>query len=97
MESQPKKPRVLKGIVTSDKMQKTAVVRVTRLVKNPKYLKYEKRSTKLKVHDEENRLKVGDVVLIRETKPISRDKRWMIEAIVESKAVQADEADTLPT
>lgn len=85
MYSKPKTPRILKGIVVSDKMQKTAVVRVTRLVKNPKYLKYEKRSTKFKVHDENNSLKIGDVVRIRETRPMSKDKRWMILEVVESK------------
>lgn len=85
MYSKPKTPRVLKGIVVSDKMQKTAVVRVTRLVKNPKYLKYEKRSTKFKVHDENNSLKIGDVVKIRETRPMSKGKRWMILEVLESK------------
>lgn len=85
METKPKTPRILKGVVVSDKMQKTAVVRVTRLVKNPKYLKYEKRSTKFKVHDENNSLKIGDIVKIRETRPMSKDKRWMILEVLESK------------
>lgn len=85
MEIKPKTPRILKGIVVSDKMQKTAVVRVTRLVKNPKYLKYEKRRAQFKVHDENNSLKIGDVVKIRETRPMSRDKRWMVLEVLESK------------
>lgn len=85
--STAKTPRILKGTVVSNKMQKTAVVLVSRLKKNPKYLKYEKRSTRFKVHDENNSLKMGDVVMIRETRPISKDKRWMVEKVLESKSV----------
>ncbi|MBI3627510.1 MAG: 30S ribosomal protein S17 [Candidatus Sungbacteria bacterium] len=80
-----KHPRTLEGTVASNKMQKTAVVLVSRLKKNPKYLKYEKRSTKFKVHDEDNSLKVGDVVKIQETRPLSKDKRWKVVEVLESK------------
>lgn len=74
------------GIVVSDKMEKTAVVKVDRLVKHPVYNKYIKRSAKYKAHDEENNAKIGDKVLIVETRPLSKDKRWKIRQIIESKA-----------
>lgn len=90
METKPKTPRILKGVVVSDKMQKTAVVRVTRLVKNPKYLKYEKRRANFKVHDETNALKIGDVVTIRETRPMSKDKRWAVVEVIASKPEAAE-------
>ncbi|HEY4523659.1 MAG TPA: 30S ribosomal protein S17 [Candidatus Paceibacterota bacterium] len=72
------KKRRLEGVVVSDKMQKTRVVAVSRLRKHPKYLKYYKLTSRFKAHDEENVFKEGDRVLIEETKPISRDKRWKI-------------------
>ena len=72
------KKRRLEGVVVSDKMQKTRVVAVSRLRKHPKYLKYYKSTSRFKAHDEENVFKEGDRVLIEETKPISRDKRWKI-------------------
>ena len=74
------------GIVVSDKMEKTAVVKVDRLVKHPVYNKYIKRSAKYKAHDEENAAKIGDRVLIVETRPMSKDKRWKIRQIIESRA-----------
>ena len=74
------------GIVVSDKMDKTAVVKVDRLVKHPVYNKYIKRSAKYKAHDTENAAKIGDKVLIVETRPLSKDKRWKIRQIIESKA-----------
>ncbi|MCM0082693.1 30S ribosomal protein S17 [Geomonas sp. Red32] len=74
------------GIVVSDKMEKTAVVKVDRLVKHPVYNKYIKRSAKYKAHDEVNAAKIGDKVLIVETRPMSKDKRWKIRQIIESKA-----------
>ena len=70
----------------SDKMDKTVVVMVERLVQHPKYRKYRKRRNKLKAHDQENRCGVGDRVLIAETRPLSHDKRWRVRAILE-KAV----------
>jgi len=74
------------GIVVSDRMEKTAVVKVDRLVKHPVYNKYIKRSAKYKAHDEENAAKIGDKVLIVETRPLSKDKRWKIRQIIESRA-----------
>jgi len=78
MENQNKKTRTLKGVVVSDKMQKTAVVEVTRLIKHPKYKKYFKSSKRFKAHDEENKYKEGDKVLIQETRPMSKEKRWIV-------------------
>lgn len=78
MENDKKKNRVLKGIVVSDKMQKTVVVEVLRLKKHPKYKKYFKVSKRFKAHDAEGKYHVNDKVLIQETRPISKDKRWMV-------------------
>ena len=72
------------GVVVSNKMEKTAVVRVDRLVKHPVYNKYIKRSVKYKVHDEKNNCKMGDRVQIIECRPISKDKRWNLKQIIES-------------
>ncbi len=70
--------RTFNGIVVSDKMDKTRVVLVTRLVKHPRYQTYLKRTTRFKAHDEKNEYRTGDKVVIAETKPISKDKRWVI-------------------
>lgn len=70
--------RKLKGIVVSDRMQKTCVVAVMRLKKHPKYNKYYKVTKKYKAHDEENEYKTGDSVVIEETRPMSREKRWKV-------------------
>jgi small subunit ribosomal protein S17 len=72
------------GVVVSDKMEKTVVVKVDRLVKHSVYSKYIKRSVKYKVHDELNCSKVGDRVQIIECRPLSKDKRWSIKQIIES-------------
>ncbi len=81
MERNLRKTRV--GIVTSDKMDKTVVVTVTRKVKDPLYKKYVSKSKKFKVHDENNECGIGDTVEIVETKPISKEKRWMVKEIIE--------------
>jgi len=70
--------RKLKGVVVSDKMQKTIVVSVIRLKKHPKYKKYFKVTRRFKAHDENNEYHVGDRVLIEETRPLSKDKRWKV-------------------
>ena len=70
--------RKLTGVVVSDKMTKTRVVAVARLKKHPKYLKYFKDTSRFKAHDENNEYKTGDTVIIEETRPLSRDKRWII-------------------
>ena len=71
------------GIVVSDKMDKTVVVQVDQLVKHPVYKKYIKRRVKCKAHDESNQCGIGDKVLLVETRPISRDKRWRVREILE--------------
>ena len=68
----------MKGVVVSDKMNKTAVVAVTRLKEHPIYRKRYKVTQRYKAHDENNEYKIGDKVLIRETRPTSKDKRWII-------------------
>ncbi len=71
------------GVVVSDKMQKTVTVVVEGLTKHPAYGKYIVRSEKYKAHDEENLCSVGDKVLIEETRPLSRDKRWRVKEILQ--------------
>jgi len=78
MEIEVKKGKILTGVVVSDKMKDTCVVSVTRFVKHPKYKKYYKVSKKYKVHDVGNTKKVGDKVEIRESRPISKDKHFII-------------------
>lgn len=74
------------GIVTSDKMQKTRAVEVTRLEKHPKYGKFIRRHTTYKVHDEKEISRKGDTVRIVETRPLSKTKRWrLIEIVVKAK------------
>ncbi|MBD3367053.1 MAG: 30S ribosomal protein S17 [Candidatus Eisenbacteria bacterium] len=74
--------KVRVGHVVSDKMDKTAVVAVTRLVKHPLYGRYVKRTSRFKVHDETNQCQVGDTVRIAETRPLSKDKRWRLIEII---------------
>lgn len=74
------------GMVVSDKMDKTIVVQVERLVKHKLYKKYIRRRTKFAAHDESNACSQGDKVLITESRPLSRTKRWRVSRIVE-KAV----------
>lgn len=75
--------RELQGVVTSDKMDKTVVVLVERLVKHKLYEKYIRRHNKYAVHDEANDCKVGDTVLITESKPVSKMKRFRVSKIIE--------------
>jgi small subunit ribosomal protein S17 len=74
------------GTVISDKMDKTVVVQVDRLVKHSVYKKYVRRRAKYSAHDETNACQIGDRVVIRETRPLSKTKRWRVSQIVE-KAV----------
>ena len=79
METKIKKTnKILKGVVVSDKMDKTVVVEVTRFVEHKKYGKRIKKTKKYKAHDESNEKKVGDKVEIEETKPMSKDKHFKI-------------------
>ena len=75
--------KVRVGLVVSDKMQKTIVVKIERRVPHPVYGKMVTRSKKFKAHDEENTAKAGDTVRIEETRPLSKDKRWRLVEIVE--------------
>jgi small subunit ribosomal protein S17 len=77
------KEKTREGVVVSDKMDKTVVVRVERLVQHAKYKKHLRRQTKVKAHDKDNSCAIGDRVLIAETRPLSRDKRWTVRAILE--------------
>lgn len=70
--------RTLTGKVVSDKMQKSIVVLVERQIKHPKYKKYVRRRTKIHAHDETNQAKMGDIVVIRESRPISKTKSWVL-------------------
>jgi len=70
-------------------MQKTVVVRVDLLKKHPKYQKYFRRSKKFKAHDEKGEYKAGDLVIIQETKPTSKDKRWRVVELIKRQAVDA--------
>lgn len=75
--------RQVLGTVVSNKMDKTAIVLVERLVKHKLYKKYVKRHIKFAAHDKENDCQVGDKVLITESKPLSKTKRWRVSKIVE--------------
>ena len=77
------KRKVMTGRVVSDKMEKTIVVSIERLVKHETYGKYVRRRNKFKVHDEKNEAKVGDVVRFMETRPLSKDKRWRLVDFVQ--------------
>jgi len=83
IERKESRRRELIGIVSSDKMNKTRVVVVERRLSHGKYGKYMTRRQKYKAHDEKNQYKTGDRVLIVETRPLSRDKRWRVEKLIE--------------
>lgn len=81
--------RVMQGRVVSDKGDKTVIVRVERQVMHPLYKKYIKRSKRYAAHDESNRFKIGDMVRIRECRPISKTKSW--EVVIEDAAATGSE------
>ncbi len=74
--------RTLTGRVTSNKMDKTITVTIERLVKHPVYGKYIRRTTKLHAHDEHNRCREGDTVTIKQCRPLSKTKSWMLVEVV---------------
>ncbi|MGE5248161.1 MAG: 30S ribosomal protein S17 [Verrucomicrobiota bacterium] len=76
------------GVVISDKMDKTVVIRVERLVPHPVYKKYVKRRNNIKAHDERNEYQVGDRVEIIETRPMSKDKRWRVHRLIDRPVVR---------
>ena len=73
-------------MVSSDKMDKTIVVMVNRLVLHPTYKKYVRKRTKVKAHDPKNECRIGDKVRLIETRPLSKDKRWRVKEILERAA-----------
>ena len=75
--------RVITGVVVSNKMEKTIVIRAERLVKHPLFHKYVRRYVKYKAHDERNECNIGDKVLIVESRPLSKDKRWRMREVLE--------------
>ena len=75
--------KVRMGTVVSDKMDKTVTVLVERKVKHPLYGKIIRRSTKIHAHDEQNQYGVGDIVVIAETRPLSKTKSWVVQELVE--------------
>ena len=75
--------KVIQGVVSSDKMDKSRVVVVERRVKHPLYKKYVKKTSKFMAHDEQNDSHIGDTVKIMETRPLSKNKRWRLVEIVE--------------
>ena len=83
MAEAQKTVRTLTGRVVSDKMDKSITVLIERRVKHPIYGKYVKRSTKLHAHDETNQCRIGDLVTIRETRPVSKTKSWVVTRLVE--------------
>ena len=70
------------GVVVSDKMQKTRVVLIERVVRHPRYQRVIRRSKRLKAHDEDNASRVGDRVVIEEARPLSKEKRWRIRQVL---------------
>jgi small subunit ribosomal protein S17 len=78
--------RQVVGMVVSNKMDKTVIVKIERLIKHPLYQKYVKRRNNFPAHDERNECQVGDTVMITESRPLSKTKRWRVSKIVE-KAV----------
>lgn len=82
--------RILKGVVVSDKMEKTAVVAVVSIKTHPKYRKKIKITKKYKAHCEGVSLKTGDIVAIEECRPISKDKTWMVKEVIRSSAAATE-------
>jgi small subunit ribosomal protein S17 len=80
--------KTLIGIVDSNKMDKTIVVKVEDAVRHPIYKKIVKRTYKLKAHDEENICQVGDKVKVMETRPLSKDKRWRLVEVMEKAVIK---------
>ncbi|ANF17216.1 30S ribosomal protein S17 [Buchnera aphidicola (Schlechtendalia chinensis)] len=82
------KIRTLSGYVISNKMEKSLVISIERIIKHPLYKKFIRRTTKFHVHDEKNECSLGDVVEIRECRPISKTKSWTLVRIVKKAVVQ---------
>ena len=85
--SQPKTGKTMTGTVVSDKMNKTVVVAVERRFMHPTFKKVVKRTQKYKCHDEQNKCATGDVITMREVRPLSKDKCWMLVEILKTANV----------
>ncbi|MEQ8231448.1 MAG: 30S ribosomal protein S17 [Gammaproteobacteria bacterium] len=83
MNEQAKQPRTLIGQVVSNRMEKTITVLIERRVEHPLYRKYVRKSTKLMAHDENNECKEGDTVAIEECRPLSKNKSWRLQRVIE--------------
>jgi small subunit ribosomal protein S17 len=84
------------GVVVGDRMQKTFVVSVERTMMHPKYKKYLRRRTRVKAHDESNQCHIGDRVIIVESRPLSRDKRWRVSRVLErAKTIEAEPSEAV--
>lgn len=83
MSKERGKRRMMEGKVVSDKMEKTVVVEITQRLLHPVYKKFITRKQRYKAHDEQNACRIGDSVRIRETKPLSKEKRWRVAEITE--------------
>ena len=84
-------PRVLSGVVTSDKADKTITVKIERKVKHPLYGKVMKRATKVHAHDENNSAAIGDQVTVKECRPFSKSKTWiLVEGDVQNVSEKAE-------
>jgi small subunit ribosomal protein S17 len=86
--SAPRRRQEKLGVVVSDKMDKTVVVEVQRLVMDPLYHKYLRRRSRFMAHDEKDECKMGDRVRIEESRPLSRRKRWVVREIVERASAE---------
>ena len=83
MSTERARRKVRTGVVVSDKMDKTVLVRIDRSFRHPLYQKTVKRSSKLAAHDEQNEAHVGDTVRVMETRPMSKSKRWRVVEVLE--------------
>jgi small subunit ribosomal protein S17 len=86
-ETKVRQRKSRQGIVVSDRMDKTIVVQIDEKVKHPVYKKYVRKRVKYKAHDENNNANMGDIVLIEECRPLSREKRWRLKNIIERAPV----------
>jgi small subunit ribosomal protein S17 len=87
--------RTMVGVVVRDKMDKTVVVEVERVLKHSRYHKYLRMKTTCKAHDEENKARIGDKVRIMETRPISKDKRWVVKEIITQERIVSDASEVV--
>lgn len=77
------------GVVVKDKMDKTVVIEVEKFLKHPKYHKYLKRKKRYKAHDDKSQCNVGDRVIIVESRPLSKEKRWVVKGIIEKEKLMS--------